>query len=739
MLKRFAAGFAAVCMVTAAYAEDAADSDWNYLYQTSILREIQPGTNARLAGLGGAGAAVSSGAAGMFWNPALIASSPDIKGSLSQAPFSPQSSARLSSFDLSGNLRAIGADDAGYFGAAAQFEGWTGDPTRNRAVAFGYALPVADNVFVGAAARHESRRLPGKTLSAWGMDAGVLWNKALSNGRALDLGLAVSNVGSRFWDAEGQQMSASLSPFTVRAGAAYTIFERAGVEWTAAGDLAYVDDSLRLAQDRFRAGAGVEARFWSGAAALRAGYNTAANYYRIGSGMGSVGASAQVGGGRIDYAYLWGMNGLDDPMERRHLVTMSLQWAGSNMPHGNKSGARQLDSETEGGLILPDSHERHVRIENSVFSPNGDGKKDAALFHLSNLPEGAKLEMSSSGGVLLEAFDLSDRPESVAWNADGALDGVYKWAIVRGLLTIAEGTVAVDTTAPALRIDLTPVAFANGDEPVGKITAHAEESNALHQWTVELRNGGDVVHSANGDAASAEIPLDVLEPGARYTLAFAAEDAAGNRAEISRAFAALDLRGADAWIDGGRLLVDMPENAFNEGRQGLNARGALLAGELARAIEDGLHVEIGTGGGDPGLSKGRADELLQYMTVFGSDPKRVRSGALSASRPVGAPVRLAVSAAELSAPAPAPEPEAPTSAFRVLAGSFKNAENAERARQALDIAGFSAVVENRLVDSGSWYRVLVGRFGERNEAEAARLQIRSHVESEPIILSPEAP
>lgn len=738
MLKRFAVWLAAVCMVTAAYAEDAADSEWNYLYQTSILREIQPGTNARLAGLGGAGAAVSSGAAGMFWNPALIASSPDIKGSLSQAPFSSQRSARLSSFDLSGNLKAVGAENAGYFGAAAQFEGWTGDPTRNRAAAFGYALPVADNVFVGAAARHESRRLPGKAISAWGMDAGVLWSKALSNGRVLDLGFAVANVGARFWDADGKKMSASLSPFTARAGAAYTIFERAGVEWTAAGDLAYVDDSLRLAQDRFRAGAGVEARFWNGAAALRAGYNTAANYYRIGSGMGSVGASAQVGGGRIDYAYLWGMNGLDDPIERRHLVTMSLQWTGSNMLHGNKSGARQLNSETDGGgLILPDSHERHVRIENSVFSPNGDGKKDAALFHLSNLPEGAKLEMSSSGGVLLEAFDLSDRPESVAWSADGAPDGVYKWALVKGLLTIAEGTVKVDTTAPALRIDSTPVAFANGGEPVGKISAHAEEANALHEWTVELRNGGDVVHSGAGDAASVDIPLDALEPGARYTLAFAAEDAAGNRAEISRAVAALDLRGADAWIDGGRLLVDMPADAFNKGRQGLNARGALLAGELSRAIEDGLHVEIGTGGGDPGLSKERADELLQYMTVFGSDPKRVRSGAPSASRPVGAPVRLAVGAAELSAP-PA-VPEAPPNAFRVLAGSFKNAANAERARQALDIAGFSAVVENRRVDSGSWYRVLVGRFGERNEAEAARLQIRSHVESEPIILSPEVP
>lgn len=737
MLKRFAAWFAAVCMVTAAYAEETPDSDWSYLYETSILREILPGTNAQLAGLGGAGAAVSSGASGMFWNPALIAASPDIKGSLSQAPFSSQRSARLSSFDLSGNLRAIGAEDTGNFGLAAQFEGWTSDPTRNRAIAFGYALPVAENVFVGAAARHESWHLPGKAISAWGMDAGVLWSRELSNGSALDLALAVSNIGARFWDAEGRQMSASLSPLTVRTGAAYTIGEQAGVEWTAAGDLAYVDDSLRLAQDRFRAGAGLEARFWNGAAALRAGYNTAANYYRIGNGMGSVGASAQVGGGRIDYAYLWGMNGLDDAIEGRHLVTMSLQWAGSKMLHENKSGARQPDSEgAGGGLILPGSHERHVRIENSVFSPNGDGKKDAALFHLYNLPQGAKLEIRSSAGALQEAFDLSDRPESVAWNADGAPDGAYNWAVIKGLTAIAEGTVKVDTTAPTLRIDSTPIAFANGESPVGKIAAHAEELNALHQWTVELRNSGAVVHSGNGDTASVEIPLDALKPGARYALTFAAEDEAGNRAEISRAFAALDLRGADAWIDGGRLLVDMPEAAFNEGRQGLNARGAQLAGELSLAIKDGLHVEIGTGGGDPGLSKERADELLQYMTVFGSDPKLVRSGAPSASRPVGAPVRLAVGAAELSAP---PAPAAQPNAYRVLAGSFKNAANAERAKQALDIAGFPAVVENRLVDSGSWYRVLVGRFDERNEAEAARLKIRSHVESEPIILSPEVP
>ena len=736
MLKRFAVWFAAVCIVMAAYAqEETADSDWNYLYGTSILREIRPGPNARLAGLGGAGAAVSSGAEGMFWNPALLASSPDIKGSISHAPFSSQQSARLSSFDLSGNLKAVGAEDKGYFGVAAQFDGWTGDPTRNRVAAFGYALPVADNISVGAAARHESRRLPGSSISAWGMDAGVLWSKTLSNGAALDLGLSVSNIGARFWDAEGRQMSSSLSPFTARAGAAYTIGTQAGVDWVAAGDLAYIDDTLRLAQDRFRAGAGVEARFWNGAAALRAGYNTAANYYRVGNGMGSVGASAQVGGGRLDYAYVWGMNGLDDAIEGRHLVTMSLQWAGSAMLHENKSGARPSDNEAEGGgLILPGSQERHVRIENSAFSPNGDGDKDAVLFHLYNLPQSAKLEIRSSAGALLEAFDLSAHPESVAWNGGGAPDGAYSWAIVRGLNTIAEGAVHVDTTPPELRIDLTPVAFANGGGAVGKITAHAEELNALHEWTVEVRNGDSVVHSGNGDTASAEIPLDALKPGARYTLAFSAVDQAGNRSEMSRSFAALDLRGADAWIDGGQLFVDMPEEAFNEGRQGLNARGAQLAGALALAIEDGLHVEIGAGGGAPGLSKERADELLQYMTVFGSDPKLVRSGAPSSPRPVEAPVRLAVSAAESSA-----SPAALPNAYRILAGSFKSAANAERAKQALDIAGFSAVVENRLVESGSWYRVLVGRFDERSEAETARLQIRSHVEAEPIILSPEAP
>ena len=739
MLKRFAVWFAAVCVAMAAYGqEQTADSDWNYLYGTSILREMLPGHSARLAGLGGAGAGVKSGADGMFWNPALIASSPDIKGSLSHAPFSPQQSSRLSSFNLSGNLKAVGAEDKGYFGVAAQFDGWTGDPTRNRAVAFGYALPVAENVSVGAAARHEIRHLPGRSISAWGMDAGVLWSMTLSNGAALDLGMSLSNIGARFWDSEGVQMSSSLSPFTARAGAAYTIGTRAGIDWVAAGDLAYIDDSLRLAQDRFRAGAGVEARFWNGAAALRAGYNTAANYYRVGNGMGSIGASAQVGGGRIDYAYVWGMNGLDDPIERRHLATMSLQWAGASMLHENKGGVRPSDNEAEGGLILPGSHERHVRIENSVFSPNGDGEKDAVLFHLHNLPQGANMEIRGSEGALLEAFDLSDTPESVAWNGGGAPDGAYNWAIVKGLNTIAEGAVHVDTTPPELRIDLTPVAFANGGAAVGSITAHAAELNALHEWTVEMRDGDSVVHSGSGDTKSAEIPLDALKPGARYVLAFSAVDQAGNRSEMSRSFAALDLRGADAWIDGGRLFVDMPEEAFNEGRQGLNARGAQLAGALSLAIEDGLHVEIGAGGGAPGLSKERADELLQYMTVFGSDPKLVRSGVPSSPRPVEAPVRLAVSAAELSVP-PSPAPAALPNAYRVLAGSFKSAANAERAKQALDIAGFSAVVENRLVESGSWYRVLVGRFDERSEAETARLQIRSHVESEPIILSPDVP
>ena len=68
---------------------------------------------------------------------------------------------------------------------------------------------------------------------------------------------------------------------------------------------------------------------------MRAGYNSIANYDRISHGLASVGASANVAGAGIDYAFVTGSNGLGDKVGSRPYVSFRVAWAGPPKPPPN--------------------------------------------------------------------------------------------------------------------------------------------------------------------------------------------------------------------------------------------------------------------------------------------------------------------------------------------------------------------------------------------------------------------
>jgi DedD protein len=96
-----------------------------------------------------------------------------------------------------------------------------------------------------------------------------------------------------------------------------------------------------------------------------------------------------------------------------------------------------------------------------------------------------------------------------------------------------------------------------------------------------------------------------------------------------------------------------------------------------------------------------------------------RPRAATPAREPAAPAKPAARTAAGSAPAksPAAAPSAP--AYRdywVQAGAFSAKIRAEGAREILASKGITSIIENRVVDGKTWYRVRVGPYTSENEA-----------------------
>lgn len=63
---------------------------------------------------------------------------------------------------------------------------------------------------------------------------------------------------------------------------------------------------------------------------------------------------------------------------------------------------------------------------------------------------------------------------------------------------------------------------------------------------------------------------------------------------------------------------------------------------------------------------------------------------------------------------------APSDEFLLQAGSFKQAEDADRRRAQLLLLGLTATVEEATTDNGRWFRVYIGPFESRSALQSAR-------------------
>jgi hypothetical protein len=255
---------------------------------------------ARIAALGGAGAALADGPAALFWNPAGLAPE-EAAGSRGKAVFDHHESIQKFRQELVGAVLQHGGDGMGVGLNAHYTEAIEErDPLGNLlgtfgatdlAVAFGLAKTAAPGLRLGGALQWAHEVLGGSGASAFGISAGGMY--AVPGTKGLTLGASVRNLGKSpaFKSDDGSDGEKVPQPLTLEAGAAYGR-STGSIRWRAAADL------VKLKGDSAEGRLGLEVMPAS-SLALRAGW-------MLGQDAADLTAGAGIAVGRfdIDYAFV---------------------------------------------------------------------------------------------------------------------------------------------------------------------------------------------------------------------------------------------------------------------------------------------------------------------------------------------------------------------------------------------------------------------------------------------------
>jgi hypothetical protein len=257
---------------------------------------------ARIAALGGAGAALADGPDALFWNPAGIASAVAVTGSRGRITFDHHESIQKFRQEIVGGVIQKAGDGIGlalnsHYTEAIEERDPLGNLTGSfgaddLAVAFGYAATAAKGLRLGGALQWAHEDLGGSGASALGISAGGLY--AVPNASGLTLGASVRNIGGSpsFKTDTGADGAQVPQPLTVSAGATYAHAKANGFGWRAAADV------LKLKGDSMEGRLGLEVTPVP-SLSLRAGW-------MLGQDAADLTAGAGIAVGRfdVDYAFV---------------------------------------------------------------------------------------------------------------------------------------------------------------------------------------------------------------------------------------------------------------------------------------------------------------------------------------------------------------------------------------------------------------------------------------------------
>jgi hypothetical protein len=257
---------------------------------------------ARIAALGGAGAALADGPYALFWNPAGIAPAAPVSGTSARIAFDHHESIQTFRQEIVGGVLQKAGDGLGlalnaHYTEAIEERDALGNLTGSfgaddLAATFGYAGRVAPGLRLGGVLQWAREDLAGNGASAIGLSAGGLY--ALPGTPGLVIGASIRNMGGSpsFKTETGADGAKVSQPLTVSAGASYGHAKPNGLGWRVAAD------ALKLKGDSMEGRLGLEVTPVP-ALALRAGW-------MLGQDAADLTAGAGIAVGRfdVDYAFV---------------------------------------------------------------------------------------------------------------------------------------------------------------------------------------------------------------------------------------------------------------------------------------------------------------------------------------------------------------------------------------------------------------------------------------------------
>ncbi len=102
---------------------------------------------------------------------------------------------------------------------------------------------------------------------------------------------------------------------------------------------------------------------------------------------------------------------------------------------------------------------------------------------------------------------------------------------------------------------------------------------------------------------------------------------------------------------------------------------------------------------------------------------------------VSAPAPVAPKVAAVAAPAPIAPPPQPSALFSLQVGSFQDETSAQAAVKQYQARGYAPKMKTlQLPSKGTWYKVYIGNYSSREEADSARADVAAKYKGAPLIV-----
>lgn len=725
-------------------------------------RRIFIGTDVRAIGMGSARTAGPTGGGSELWNPALIGILDKTEFALTSLPFTKESEDREGAVSLAMNLEQlqISSADVGNISISSWIDGWGADGSKSRMMLIGYGLDLKNGFATGISIRHHRRSFETLTKIGWGLDLGGTYSRKLPRlGDHVLFGLALSDVGGRFWQG-GRLVRSEKMPLILRFGSTYYI----DVNTLFSVDLAWHDDRAYEQADRLRFHVGVERAFFKDIL-FRIGYSSLMNYSKFTEGTWTHGVGLRHGNTQIDYAYVNNEHSVGS-----HWLSVAVSWLIPSLPSISASVPV---------VVMPDRLKSRLAVSDKAISPNSDGIRDQTQFDfIMRQTLEWQLEIRNRQNEIVRQFSGRGTPIApIAWMGKDTSQNIVddgKYDVF--LLDVSQDKKQQLSSQTQVIIDTKPISFEMTADPIiltdseNKknvstslvVQAKISEPTQVDHWVLQFFSGEDLADQVSGKGSpSLPIILDfqkqhVIDSGIEHSCVLIFCDLAGNCATQLVKIQLIDLRekAISSRQEQRGLVLTLPEIIFDTNSAKVKSEfndtliqiaDTILAYPTAGVIIEGHTDNVGDSNYNLRLSEKRANAVMNHLiTNFPLDQnqisaigygetRRIAENDTSENRKKNRRVEIILSTDRKQLNQ---EEEKLTYSYTLLASSFKDRKNAETLVNSLELLelNHSAKIVQVEVNNETWYRVTVGSFSQKADADPLIQRIEALQKVKPIMI-----